>query len=60
MNCYISSSLEQISTKLHIVAKFSMQNPRMDPVFSFHLKISEILKGDVVSKKGLFQVVLSC
>ena len=35
LNCYISSSLKEISMKLHIFAKFSMENPCMDPIFHF-------------------------
>ena len=46
-NCYISSRLKQISTKLHFFAKFSMVNLLMDPVFHFTKKNSDILKRDV-------------
>ena len=55
LNCYVSSSLKQISTKLHIFAKFSiMMNLRMDPFFLlFHLKISDILKRDVFRKMAI-------
>ena len=35
--------------KLHIFAKFSMVNLRMDPVLAFH---SDVSKRDIVSKKG--------
>ena len=53
LNCHISSSLKQISMKVHIFSKFSMENLRMDrSCFSFHLKISDILKRDVISNKG--------
>ena len=38
--------------KLHIFAKFSMVNLHMDPVLTFHLKISDVSKRDIVSKKG--------
>ena len=51
-NFYVSSSLMQISTKLHTFAKFSMVNIHIDPDFSFHLKISDILKPDVILKKS--------
>ena len=37
--------------KLHIFAKFSMENLHMDLVCSF-LKISDILKRKVISKKS--------
>ena len=39
----------QISTK---IAKYSMVNIHIDPDFSFHLKISDILKPDVILKKS--------
>ena len=35
-----------------IFAKFSVGNLHLDPVFSFHFKISNILKCDVILTKG--------
>ena len=38
--------------KLHILAKFRRENLRMDPSFHLLIKISDILKRVVISKKG--------
>ena len=48
LNCYSSSSVKKISTKLHIFANFHLYGESM----YFHLKISDILKRDVISEKG--------
>ena len=50
LNCYISSSLKQVSTKPYIFVKFSMV--KYGSCFSSHLKISVILKCDIILKKG--------
>ena len=51
LNFYISSSLKDISTRLHIFAILSVVNLFRNPFRSFLLKLSEVFKRDVVSSR---------
>ena len=50
---FLAFEADLYSSKLHSF-KFNMANLPKDPVFSFHLKISDILKRDVILKKSYF------